>query len=225
MITVQDVLQQGTRLLKKHSDSQTPYLDAILLMGNALKKSKEQVLASLQDSIWEVDALAFGKSIELRIKGRPVAYMLRKKEFYGLEFYVDSRVLIPRPDTELLVELAIETAKASSKDPYRILDLCAGSGCIGIAVYHALTAADAKRSWEVTLSDISKEALAVCGVNSRSITGRELPTVCSNLFETVSGSFDLIITNPPYLTDQECSSPQVQARREPDIALRSGPDG
>jgi release factor glutamine methyltransferase len=221
MITVKDVLMQGTRLLKKNSISETPYLDAVLLMGHALKKSKEQVLASLSDPIWEIDALSFGKTLEMRIKGMPVAYILRRKEFYGLEFYVDSRVLIPRPDTELLVEKGLEIASSHPEGTHTLLDLCTGSGCVGIAFAHTLTSP----GWEVTLADISADALAVSALNSRSILGRELPLVCGNLFENINDKFDIILTNPPYLTDAECAQPELIKRREPSVALRSGADG
>jgi release factor glutamine methyltransferase len=224
MIQVRDVLMQGTRLLKRRCDTDTPYLDAVLLMGHALKKSKEQVLASLEDPIWETDALSFGKVLELRAKGMPIAYITRKKEFYGLEFYVDSRVLIPRPDTELLVEKGLEAAERFTAGDHSMLDLCTGSGCVGIAFAHTM-ARKPSGSWQVTLSDISREALAVSAVNSRAILGEELSCIHSDLFEDIAGKFDLIVSNPPYLTDAECADPQLIRRREPSLALRSGRDG
>jgi release factor glutamine methyltransferase len=215
---------QGTRLLKRRCDTDTPYLDAVLLMGHALKKSKEQVLASLEDPIWETDALSFGKVLELRAKGMPIAYITRRKEFYGLEFYVDSRVLIPRPDTELLVEQGLEEAEGFGTGEHRMLDLCTGSGCVGIAFAHS-AAQESPGSWRVTLSDISRESLSVSAVNSRAILGEELPIVHSDLFEHIEGTFDLILSNPPYLTDAECADAQLIRRREPSVALRSGKDG
>jgi len=215
MIQVRDVLMQGTRLLKRRCDTDTPYLDAVLLMGHALKKSKEQVLASLEDPIWETDALSFGKVLELRAKGMPIAYITRKKEFYGLEFYVDSRVLIPRPDTELLVEKGLEAAERFTAGDHSMLDLCTGSGCVGIAFAHTM-AQKSSGGWQVTLSDISREALAVSAVNSRAILGEELSCIHSDLFEDITGRFDLIVSNPPYLTDAECADAQL---------LRSGRDG
>lgn len=217
MITIKDVLTQGTNRLKKLSDTETPYLDALLLMGHSLKKSKEQLIASFDDTIWEVDAIKFGKFLQLRIQGLPIAYITKRKEFYGLEFYVDQRVLIPRPDTEILVETAL--AFADGRTDISVLDLCAGSGCIGISIMHTLGGKD------ITLADLSKEALSVCSLNARNILGWEPEIIHSDLFEHIEGTYDLICTNPPYLTVQEAGSTAVKRRREPEMALASGNDG
>ncbi len=225
MITIQDVLMQGTSMLNQHSDSDTPYLDAILLMAHTLNKTKEQILASLPDPIWEVDALSFGKVIQKRSKGIPIAYILNRKEFYGLEFYVDHRVLIPRPDTEIVVETVLDLVREHFTAPVDILDMCAGSGCIGIAIKHELSITDPNREVSVTLADISEDALSVCALNARTILGKELPLVNTDLFDHIDGEFDIIAGNPPYLTHAECDDPAVKARREPDNALRSGNDG
>lgn len=217
MITIKDVLTQGTNRLKKLSDTETPYLDALLLMGHTLKKSKEQLIASFDDIIWEVDAIQFGKFLQLRLQGLPIAYIVKRKEFYGLEFYVDQRVLIPRPDTEILVEAAL--AIAEHQEDITVLDLCAGSGCIGISIMHEL------KGRHITLADLSRDALSVCSLNARNILGWEPEIINSDLFENIEGTFDLICTNPPYLTDKEASASAVRRRREPKMALASGPDG
>ncbi len=223
MITIKDVLSQGTNRLRHYSKSGTPYLDALLLMAHTLKKSKEQIIASLDEVIWEVDAIQFGNQIQQRMTGIPVAYLIKRKEFYGLEFYVDHRVLIPRPDTEILVETALHLAE--EREDLTILDLCTGSGCIGISLTHELLEKPFTGDLQLTLSDISSEALSVSALNARNILGSEPPTIESDLFTKIPGSFDIIISNPPYLTDQESNKPELLARKEPDIALRSGTDG
>ena len=217
MITRSDVLTQGKQRLRDHSPSESPYLDALLLLSHTLKLSKEALLTSLEKPIWEVDALSFGKLLRLREKGLPIAYITRRKEFYGLEFFVDERVLIPRPDTEILVETALEIGRDLS--PLAILDLCTGSGCIGISLKHSLPHAD------VSLADISDDALAVATLNARNILESELKVLKTDLFDSIDSTYDMIVTNPPYLTDSECDSKELKARSEPDIALRSGRDG
>ncbi len=217
MITRSDVLMQGKRRLKDHATSDTPYLDALLLMSHSLNMRKEKLLASLEQPIWEVDAIAYGKLITLREKGLPIAYIVKRKEFYGLEFYVDKRVLIPRPDTEILVETALEACR--ERTGCKVLDLCTGSGCIGISIKHTIP------EIEVTLVDISEDALDVASLNSRNILGISLKTVRSDLLDSVEDTFDIIVTNPPYLTIKECNDKTLRARSEPDLALRSGEDG
>ncbi len=217
MITRSDILMQGKRRLQELAISDTPYLDALVLMSHSLNMRKEKLLASLEQPIWEVDAIAYGKLITLRERGLPVAYIMKRKEFYGLEFYVDKRVLIPRPDTEVLVEAAIEACR--SRETCKVLDLCTGSGCVGISIKHTLP------DTTVTLSDISEDALAVASLNARNLLNCDLETVKSDLLDAIEGTFDIIVTNPPYLTNEECRDKTLKARSEPDLALRSGEDG
>ncbi|MCF7934213.1 MAG: peptide chain release factor N(5)-glutamine methyltransferase [Spirochaetia bacterium] len=223
MITIKDILTQGTNRLKRLGSTETPYLDALLLMGHTLNMSKERLIAAMNDNIWEIDAIEFGKTIEQRIKGIPVAYIIHRKEFYGLDFYVDSRVLIPRPDTEVLVETALGlTGDTGDLD---LLDLCTGSGCIGISILHELRHRKYRGTCRLSLADISDEALTVSALNARTILGSEPTLIRSDLFSSIPESYDLITTNPPYLTDAQSDHPQLRARREPDLALRSGSDG
>ena len=162
----------------------------------------------------ETDAKALEPLIERRLSGEPLQYVLGEWEFYGLPFYVDETVLIPRPDTERLVETALLLL---SEDRREVLDLCCGSGCIGIALA-ALGGA------HVTAADISADALSMTERNARR-NGVSLKTVQSDLFDSVEGTFDLIVSNPPYLSQTEMEAMDAELSFEPALALYGGEDG
>jgi HemK-like putative methylase len=131
---------------------------------------------------------------------------------------VDERVLVPRPETETLVESVLDLA--GRKRSLRSLhDACTGSGCIAIACAASLP------SMEVSVSDISAAALEVCAANCRRLLGKELPATQSDLLDGVSGRFDVITANPPYLTDEEVEAMLARRWPEPRLALAGGPDG
>ena len=155
---------------------------------------------------------------EKRLNGTPMAYIMGEKEFYGLPFRVSGSVLIPRPDTETLVDTAIELA-AGFPDP-AILDLCTGSGAIGTAIAHTLSRA-------VALSDISEDAIAIARENYRKNTGMEADARTGNLFDPWTGSrFDIIASNPPYLTDIWYEETDKDVKAEPIGAfIGGGEDG
>lgn len=162
----------------------------------------------------ETDAKALEPLIERRLKGEPLQYVLGEWEFYGLPFYVNNTVLIPRPDTERLVETALPLLAEDGRD---VLDLCCGSGCIGIA----LAVCGGAR---VTSVDISADALSMTERNARR-NGVSVKTVQSDLFEAVEGKFDLIVSNPPYLSQAEMDARDDALRFEPALALDGGRDG
>ena len=160
----------------------------------------------------------YKKAFQDRINGKPIAYILGEKEFYGLSFKVNEHVLIPRPETELLVDVAIE--KIQSHNLKRVLDLGTGSGAISISV--AINAPGV----DVVAADISKNALKVAEANVRSLCpSASISFVESNWFSKISGTFDLILANPPYIAadDSHLNSPEL--RYEPIEALVSGPEG
>ena len=157
------------------------------------------------------------------LKGEPLAYLLGEWEFYGLPLYVDKNVLIPRDDTCAVVSLAVNHALFLDKDP-RILDLCTGSGCIGLAI--ASRVKDAR----VTLADISKEALAVAkkNINRNHMSGKVSCIQADALGRPAAflGKFDIIVSNPPYITTEEMEELPVSVRDyEPALALHGGDDG
>ena len=132
--------------------------------------------------------------IKQRSTGMPLAYILNEKYFFGLPFYVDQRVLIPRYDTEIIVDEAINIIK--EKKIKKVLDMCCGSGCIGLTIAKNTDA-------EVFLSDISEGATEVAQKNADALECTRVSILKSDLFENISGRFDMIVSNPPYVTEEE----------------------
>ena len=165
-------------------------------------------------NVSETDAEMIEPLIERRLRGEPLQYVLGEWAFYGLPFYVDRHVLIPRPDTERLVELAERFLSEERRD---VLDLCCGSGCIGIALAVRCHA-------NVTAADISADALELTARNAQR-NGVSVQTVQSDFLDSVEGQFDLIVCNPPYLDRAEMDAREPSLRFEPEIALYGGEDG
>ena len=162
----------------------------------------------------ETDVNALKPLIERRLSGEPLQYVLGEWEFFGLPFYVDKTVLIPRPDTEVLVETAL---KMLSEERMDVLDLCCGSGCVGIALAVSCGA-------RVTAADLCADALSMTERNAHR-NGVSVKTVQSDLFESIEGTYDLIVSNPPYLSAAEMESREESLRYEPALALFGGEDG
>ena len=152
-----------------------------------------------------------------RLQRVPVQYILGETYFCGRRFQVDSRVLIPRPETELLCEWALDLLRNASSP--RILDLCCGSGCIG------LTLKAERPDAAVTLSDISSDALAVASINAQALSLDVALCQRDLLDHFTESSMDLIISNPPYIPSEECSMLQPEVLKEPLLALDGGTDG
>lgn len=171
------------------------------------------VLPGVRCEVGEETFLAAQSLAKRRETGEPLQYILGEWEFMGLTFKVGPGTLIPRPETELLCELALKKDLKGK----RVLDLCCGSGCIGVALGRLGGA-------EVTFSDISPEALAYARENARrnGVSGTFLE---GDLFAPVTGRFDLITVNPPYLTASEMAERQKELTFEPDNALYGGEDG
>jgi release factor glutamine methyltransferase len=156
-----------------------------------------------------------GDLVEQRLSGQPLQYILGEWEFYGLPFYVDERALIPRQDTELLVETAISMIQ--QRGYQSCFDLCTGSGCIAVSIAkHAQI--------PVTASDISVDALELAQENA-ALNEVRVAFVESDLFDQIDGKFDLICCNPPYLTKDDMEHLQKEVSFEPALALYGGADG
>jgi release factor glutamine methyltransferase len=155
------------------------------------------------------------KTIELRKKRYPLQYILEKAYFFGRIFKVDKRVLIPRFETEILVEKAIELLK-NKRDP-KVLDLCTGSGAIAITLALEL-------GIDIVASDISKDAIEIAKYNLNNLlnNSRKVDFILSDLFSNISGSFDLIVSNPPYISENEYKNLEPEVKFEPSIALLAG---
>ena len=159
----------------------------------------------------------FKHGIKLLNKGTPLQYITNHQEFMKLDFYVDSNVLIPQPDTEILVEEVLN--KLEKDNEKKVLDLCTGSGAIGISI-----AKYAKT--KVTMSDISKEALEIAkknAINNEVIDNCTF--VLSNMFDNIKDSFDIIVSNPPYIKSKVMPLLDIEVQNEPVLALDGGEDG
>ena len=216
-MTVRSLLKQGYDALFL-AEVDTPLLDALILLAHAMGSTKERLMASLPDAVSAEAEETFRGLLDRRAGGIPVSYIVRLKEFYGLDFYVDERVLVPRPDTEVLVEKVLRVVRG---DPRlrRIHDACTGSGCVAVALKSTVPAL------EVSASDISAPALEVAAANARAILGNVLPAFHSDLLDAVPGPLDIIASNPPYLRDEEVAGMRRMGWPEPELALAGGTDG
>ena len=191
-------------------------LDAQLLLLHALGKPDTErawLLAHDADALAQPAAEAFGRFSLRRAAGEPLAYIVGYKEFFGLRFRVDSRVLVPRPDTETLVQWALDVAQDFAAP--NMLDLGTGSGAVAVAIAHS-----AKTS--VTATDFSADALAVASQNARQL-GADVQFVHSHWFDKVSSHYHVIASNPPYIASAD---PHLAAlTHEPLNALAAGADG
>ncbi len=191
--------------------------EAMLLACHILSVDQVYLLIHKDEYVDEKLLLGAAALVNERCKGRPLAYIMGTANFYGFDITVDERVLIPRPETELLVEEIIKS-DLKGKEGLKILDLCTGSGCIARALAEFLPHAS------ITASDISLKALQIANYNLRTFSS--VKTLRSDLFEKVEGTFDIIVSNPPYvaLKDKDGMQREV-AEHEPEIALFSGDDG
>ena len=162
-MNIKQVLEYGINLLKKNNINE-PIIKTRIILANILNKDKEYLVIHANEEINDNMLNVFKSNIQKLSDGIPVQYITNKQEFMGLEFYVDENVLIPQPDTEILVEEVINIAKKENK--INILDICTGSGAIGISIAKIL------ENSKITLSDISKEALQITKKNCKNIGGK-----------------------------------------------------
>ncbi|MDK9702917.1 MAG: peptide chain release factor N(5)-glutamine methyltransferase [Sulfuritalea sp.] len=194
-----------------------PAGEARLLLGHVLDRSAAWLVSHDDQVLDEDELLAFASLVARRADGEPVAYLLGRREFFGREFTVSSAVLIPRPETELLVDIALAGVDAGGTA--RILDLGTGSGCIAITLALEIPQA------QVTAVDASAAALGVAQQNAERL-GAEVRLLQSHWFDGLAGErFDLVVTNPPYIAAADPHLLAGDLRREPVAALASGADG
>jgi release factor glutamine methyltransferase len=189
-------------------------IDARVLMRATLSVNDAYLIAHADDEISLEHARQFRAAAARRAAGEPIAYIVGEREFYGHLFKVTPAVLIPRPETELLVELAL------THEPQRILDLGTGSGCIAISL------ALARPNAQVTATDGSAAALTVARSNALTLAARNVTFQLGDWFDAVRGQrFDMIVSNPPYVAAGDVHLAQGDLRFEPASALASGKDG
>lgn len=228
-VTIKEFKDSAIKALEAASPS--PQLDVQVLLEAALNFNKTQQLLYINNQIPAEKLEWLNTAIEKRKTGLPIAYITQNKEFYGYSFYVNPSVLIPKPDTEILVERAleiiIEKMDARPNSLLTICDMCTGSGCIALAVLKTLIDLyniPSSKLPKFTLVDISPQALEVARKNTKLLLPDEILQervrfIRSNLFEQVPGSFDIILTNPPYIPHSMVDKLLQDGRSEPRLAL------
>ncbi len=199
-----------------------PNLDSEVLLAFCMEEKRTRLLSHPEKIVPEQIAGIFSSLLARRSSGEPVAYLIGQKEFWSLPFMVDRRVLIPRPDTEILVEEALSFAKdARRADRISILEIGTGSGAVSVALASELPSAF------ITATDIAEGALEIAYLNAaKNKVGRQISFIKGSLFEPVSGKFDLIVSNPPYISEAEYAGLPREIRNfEPIEALVAGPQG
>jgi len=218
--TIESVLRWATDDFRSRGID-SPRLDAELLLAHALSSTRIALIVDAKRPLEGDELVRFRELVKRRRTREPVAYILGQREFYGRTFRVDRRVLVPRPDTETLVEVALDRTRRVSLS-MRALDLCTGSGCVAISL------ARERPTSGVAASDISEDALAVARSNALRLGAYNVGFGCGDLFAAVPPGrrFDLITANPPYIAEDEMASLQPEIREhEPRLALLGGADG
>ena len=240
-MTIQEALADGTRLLKspcKFALIDTPALDASILLSKILGIDKTKMILSANECIERQVLKDYKILLERRRAGECIAYILGYKEFRGLEFCVNPNVLVPRPDTETLVEATLEhidyifsdikqgSPGYSISNEVSLLDICTGSGAVAISLKNE------RPFLTVTASDISLQALEIARLNADRLLGKEsalgsrsFDFIQSDLFKNIRGKFNIIVSNPPYVLSSELINLAPEVQYEPIVALDGGEDG
>lgn len=217
-MTIQENLNHTIQILKENKIKE-PVLKARLLLCYMLEVEKEYLIIHSDEQMEHQSEEQYEKMVQKLIEGYPLQYITHHQEFMKLDFYVDENVLIPRADTEMLVEEVIAYAKKQKEEKIRILDLCTGSGAIAISLANYLP------NCEIVAVDISKEALEVAKKNAQKNGAQNVIWVESNLLENVEGNFDVMVSNPPYIRSNVIPTLEKQVQKEPILALDGGKDG
>jgi release factor glutamine methyltransferase len=213
-MTVQTALLQGVRLLEDAGIA-VPRLTAEVLLAHAMGCQRVRLVAHSDDELQELEWLHFGRYLHERLKGKPTQYITRRQEFYGREFRVTPDVLIPRPETEHVVEVALKLAR----DSRRVLDVGTGSGALAVTLQLETGA-------HLWATDISPAALIVARENALRLEARVHFTVCDLMDAIATASMDLLVSNPPYVPLREREGLQREVRDwEPHVALFAGESG
>jgi len=231
--TTAELLSEGTERLR-NAGSETARLDAELLLGDAVGVGRTVILAHPDAPVGADAAGAYRAAIERRATGEPVAYIRGLKEFYGLAFHIDPRALIPRPETERLVESSIDevmhrlgaAGHRADSPPIRVADVGTGSGAIAVALAVELRRRRASEAVEILAIDVSEEALGLARENAVGhAVADQVSFACADLLPGEVRAFDVILANLPYVRHDAMPNLPVAASFEPVLALDGGPDG
>lgn len=200
-----------------------PRLEAQVLLGKVLGLTRVQLYTQFDRPLSDDELAGYRGLIKRRLAGEPAAYLVGEQEFWSVPFTVDASVLIPRRDTETVVEVVLDAIAAADRAaPRRVLDLCTGSGALAVVLAKELAGAT------VVATDVSPAAVAVARANAtRAGVGERIDVRVGDLWAAVASEapFDLIVTNPPYVRTGELATLSAEVRHEPVVALDGGADG
>ncbi len=212
---IKTILEAASAL---NAQSTSPRVDAEILLAHLLNVSRAYIYSYPETELQPNIQNAFQSLLQARIEGIPIAYLIGQREFWSLPLLVTKDTLIPRPETELLVEKALE--QLPTEKPLKILELGTGSGAIACAL------AQSQTNWQITASDMSLDALNIAKQNASNLNLSNITFVHSNWFRSIpEGNFDAILSNPPYLANDDSHLMEGDLRFEPKLALVSGPNG
>ena len=215
---LETVIQKGYQKLC-NNNIKTALLDSELLLANVINKTREFIILNSNHDIKKKEYDSFQKMIIQRSKGKPIAYLTNRKSFWKYEFFVNDRVLIPRPDTEIIIEQVLKIYKKKNK--INFLDIGFGSGCILLSILKE------RKDFFATGIDISNDALKVCNTNAYKLgVKNRIKLFKSDIDKFSLGKYDLIISNPPYIKNLDLRYLEKDViKYEPKLALDGGLDG
>ena len=217
-MNIQTLLNQASKTLKQLSNTSSK-LDSEILLSEIIKKNRKYLILNSNEELKKENIKSFDYLVKRRKKGEPIAYLINKKEFWKQNFYINQNVLIPRPDTETLVEETLKLFNVNSK--LNMLDIGTGSGCILISILKE------RRNFFGTGIDISKKAINVARFNAKmhQLSNR-VKFYNSDVDKFLIGKYDLVVSNPPYIKRQDLKYLEVDVKGfEPKLALDGGKDG
>ena len=217
-MNIQTLLNQASKALKQLSNTSSK-LDSEILLSKIIKKNRQYLILNSNEELKKENIKSFDYLVKRRKKGEPIAYLINKKEFWKQNFYINQNVLIPRPDTETLVEETLKLFNVNSK--LNMLDIGTGSGCILLSILKE------RRNFFGTGIDISKKAINVARFNAKmhQLSNR-VKFYNSDVDKFLIGKYDLVVSNPPYIKRQDLKYLEVDVKGfEPKLALDGGKDG
>ena len=217
-MNIQETLNKAVKILNK-SNIKNSYLDSEILLSKTINKDRKYIILNSQEQLSKKSLKNFSNLIKRRKKSEPIAYLINKKEFWNHTFYIDCNVLIPRPDTEILVEETLKLFSKSSK--LRMLDIGTGSGCILLSILKE------RRNFLGIGIDISKNAIKVANFNAKlQQLSNRVKFYKSDVDKFLIGKYDIVLSNPPYIKKKDLKYLEKDvADYEPKTALDGGRDG
>ena len=217
-MNIQTLLNQASKTLKQLSNASSK-LDSEILLSEVIKKNRQYLILNSNEELKKENIKSFDYLVKRRKKGEPIAYLINKKEFWKQNFYINQNVLIPRPDTELLVEETLKLFNVNSK--LNMLDIGTGSGCILLSILNE------RRNFFGIGIDISKKAINVARFNAKmhQLSNR-VKFYNSDVDKFLIGKYDLVVSNPPYIKRKDLKYLEVDVKGfEPKLTLDGGRDG